>query len=124
MVMKKPLVLALLSGFVLVGAAYPEAPMPAGVTTAQAPAATYRACRRGDPSDDRCIQLYERGVRASYARWQAAHGGERVEVAAAEPRRARPARRAQQLAANDRCAPDSPDHAQHRDETDSDVRGM
>ncbi|MDQ8755145.1 hypothetical protein RCO27_02780 [Sphingosinicella sp. LHD-64] len=122
--MKKPLVLALLSGFVLVGAAYPEAPTPAGAATAQAPAASYRPCRRGDPSDDRCIQLYERSVRASYARWQAAHGGERVEAAAAEPQRERPARRTHQLAANERCATDSPSHARHRDETESDVRGM
>jgi hypothetical protein len=28
----------------------------------------YRPCRRG-PGDDRCIQLYERGVRLAYARW-------------------------------------------------------
>lgn len=122
--MKKPLVLALLSGFVLVGAAYPEAPTPVGTTTAQEPAATYRACRRGDPSDDRCIQLYERGVRSSYARWQAAHGGDPVQVAAAEPRRERPARHMHPLAANERCAPDSPSHAHHQDETESGVRGM
>lgn len=121
--MKKPLVLALLSGFVLVGAAYPEAPTPAGVTTAQAPATTYRACRRGDPSDDRCIQLYERGVRASYARWQAAHGDARTEAAAGEPRRARP-HRGRQLALNERCASDGPDHARHQDGTEDDVRGM
>lgn len=123
--MKKPLVLALLSGFVLVGAAYPEAPTPTGVSTGQAPVATYRACRRGDPSDDRCIQLYERGVRASYARWQAAHGGERTEVAAAEPRRARP-HRSQRLALNERCATDGPDHAHraHQGEAENDVRGM
>lgn len=121
--MKKPLVLALLSGFVLVGAAYPEAPKPEGAETATAPAASYRPCRRGDRSDDRCIQLYERGVRASYARWQAAHGDARTEVAAAEPRRARPHRR-HQLALNERCASDGPDHAHHRDGAEDDVRGM
>ncbi len=122
--MKKPLVLALLSGLVLVGAAYPEAPKPADATTAEATATSYRACRRGDPGDDRCIQLYERGVRASYARWQAAHGSERIEVAAAEPRRERPARHMHRLAANERCASGGPDHARHQDETGDDVRGM
>ena len=29
---------------------------------------TYRPCRPG-PGDDRCIQLYERGVRSAYAAW-------------------------------------------------------
>lgn len=39
---------------------------------AAAPAASYRACSPG-PGDDNCIQLYEPGVRASYAAWQAAN---------------------------------------------------
>ena len=40
--------------------------------TAAAPQANYRACSPG-PGDDNCIQLYEPGVRASYAAWQASH---------------------------------------------------
>ena len=71
--MKKPLVLAGLSAFVLIGAAYPDAPklnyaaaVMAG--TAEVTGPTYRPCRR-DRRDDRCIQLYERGVRTAYAEW-------------------------------------------------------
>lgn len=50
----------------------------------------YPPCVRG-VREDRCIQLYERGVRRSYARWLAAHG---VRQAAAAPgmRRYRPCR--------------------------------
>ena len=44
-----------------VGGPYEEVAQPA-------PRATYRPCRPG-PGDDRCIQLYERGVRLAYARW-------------------------------------------------------
>ena len=81
--MKKPLALAGLSAFMLIGAAYPDLPQLAyagiaviGQDHAVAPV-RYRPCR--GRNDDRCIQLYERGVRAAYAEWL----GER------EPRRAR-----------------------------------
>ena len=39
--------------------------------------AHYRPCRPG-PGDDRCIQLYERGVRLAYARWQRIHTTDRA----------------------------------------------
>ena len=69
--MKRVLILALAAPLVLIGAAYPEAAKlaagPDALQPANAPVA-YRPCRPG-PGDDRCIQLYERGVRASYARW-------------------------------------------------------
>ena len=47
---------------------------------------TYRPCRPG-PGDDRCIQLYERGVRSAYARWLRAHDAReaRTEVAMGGP---------------------------------------
>lgn len=67
--MKKPLVLAALSGLILVGAAYPG---PADRDDEEYASSTeggriYRPCR--SRRDDNCIQLYERGVRAAYARW-------------------------------------------------------
>ena len=71
--MKKPLVLAALSGLILVGAAYPDGGRldydDSGFTQADDDDAprTYRPCR--SRRDDNCIQLYERGVRAAYARW-------------------------------------------------------
>lgn len=67
--MKKPLVLAMLSGFILVGAAYPDT-HGSGRDREAANAdggQRYRPCR--SRRDDRCIQLYERGVSARYARW-------------------------------------------------------
>lgn len=57
------------------------------------PQANYRPCSPG-PGDDNCIQLYEPGVRASYAAWQArplpgaeqtGMGGPEDETAALEP---------------------------------------
>jgi len=72
--MKKQIALAATCLFLMVGAAYPDAPKrmdaadAAAGDTSVAPA-TYRACRPG-PGDDRCIQLYERGMRSSYARWR------------------------------------------------------
>jgi len=45
------------------------------VAAAEAPQATYRPCQPG-PGDDRCIQLYERGVRSAYAGWQQRRGVE------------------------------------------------
>jgi hypothetical protein len=101
--MKKPIVLAALSAFVLIGAAYPKAPKLAyvidldGGGAVAAPATGWRPCRR-DRRDDNCIQLYERGVRASYAQWRAAHGEPRLAGAARHPRHR------DQLALAARCA--------------------
>jgi hypothetical protein len=73
----------------LVGATYPgDKPDPMSDERAymdEAPV-TYRPCRPG-PGDDRCIQLYERGVRAAYASWLRDHDvqGERSEVAMGGP---------------------------------------
>lgn len=91
--MKKPLMLAGLSLFILIGAAYPDPPklnyaaaVMAGTTEVTGP--TYRPCRR-DRRDDRCIQLYERGVRSAYAAWLRDHGMGGPELRVAE-RRVRP----------------------------------
>jgi hypothetical protein len=68
--MKKPLVLAALSGLILVGAAYPGPDNRGDDRRADAGdrgGRTYRPCR--SRRDDNCIQLYERGVRRAYARW-------------------------------------------------------
>ena len=76
--MRRALILAVAAPFILIGAALPK-PVDDGPETfapavADAPApVTYRPCRPG-AGDDRCIQLYERGVRASYARWLRHHG--------------------------------------------------
>jgi hypothetical protein len=82
--MKRVLPIVLAGPLVLIGAAYPEqkADYPAAVEPTPV-ADSYRPCRPG-PGDDRCIQLYERGVRASYARWMRGRAGEpaRTEVAA------------------------------------------
>jgi hypothetical protein len=51
----------------------------------------YPPCIRG-VREDRCIQLYERGVRRSYQRWLAAHGRGQQQSAAAGPRSYRPCR--------------------------------
>lgn len=45
------------------------------MATAEVAQAALPACRPG-PGDDRCVQLYERGVRAAFAQWQA--GRERL----------------------------------------------
>jgi hypothetical protein len=67
--MKKPLVLAALSGLILVGAAYPgfEKPDDDQGVSSTVGGQRYRPCR--SRRDDNCIQLYERGVSARYARW-------------------------------------------------------
>ena len=84
--MKRVLVLALAAPLILIGAAYPET-KPAGhgpaAAAPESAAVTYRPCRPG-PGDDRCIQLYERGVPASYARWLRGrgHGPAPTQVAA------------------------------------------
>lgn len=67
--MKKPLVLAALAGMVLVGAAHPDmhgSGRDRDVASSDG-GQRYRPCR--GRRDDRCIQLYERGVSARYARW-------------------------------------------------------
>jgi hypothetical protein len=52
----------------------------------------YPPCIKG-VREDRCIQLYERGVRRSYQRWLAANGRPAAQTAAAGPARAyRPCR--------------------------------
>jgi hypothetical protein len=95
--MNKLAVLSLSAPLLLIGAAYPKvdksaevyddagAYADAGGYPDEAPVA-YRPCRPG-PGDDHCIQLYERGVRASYARWLRHHdAGERPrEVAMGGP---------------------------------------
>ena len=73
--MKKQIALAASCLFLVVGAAYPDAPKrmeAADITDTDAAPTAYRACRPG-PGDDRCIQLYERGMRAAYARWHNDH---------------------------------------------------
>ena len=91
--MNKPILLAALSGFVLIGAAYPAPPRLSytidldGGAAATAPTTSWRPCRR-DQRDDRCIQLYERGMRAAYAEWRSAHGAARLAAAhQRQPRR-------------------------------------
>ena len=84
--MKRVLVLAFAAPLILIGASYPEtaklAAGPLGPGQEGTPT-VYRPCRPG-PGDDRCIQLYERGVRASYARWlrDRGHGPAPTQVAA------------------------------------------
>ena len=60
--------------------------------------------------EDRCIQLYERGVKRSYQRWLAAHGRGGEQVAARGPTRARayPACRGRN---DDRCEQRAGRHA-------------
>ena len=65
--MKKVLALALTAPLLLLGAALPDA-AASGPAQAAATPVRYQPCRPG-PGDDHCIQLYERGIRASYARW-------------------------------------------------------
>jgi hypothetical protein len=83
-------VLAVAAPLLLIGAAYPEGDKPEIIPDEPLPAmtegpTTYRPCRPG-PGDDRCIQLYERGVRAADARWLRARGDEpRTEVAMGGP---------------------------------------
>ncbi len=134
--MKKPLVLASLSAFVLIGAAYPEAPklnyaaaVMAG--TAEVTGPTYRPCRR-DRRDDRCIQLYERGVRTAYAEWlrDRGMGGPDVDVADRRERRdqVRRHRRERHAMASVRCVDSSAhrgparndEHRSHRQQMNHD----
>ena len=99
--MKNVLPLAIAAPMLLLGAAYPkdkdEGYAPAGIVAPAPEALTYRPCRPGR-GDDRCIQLYERGVRASYARWLRDRGIERAPTQVAmggplEERAHRPRRR-------------------------------
>jgi hypothetical protein len=84
--MKKLPVLAISAPLLLIGAAHPDLaarhdPAAAHPVAATAGPVTYRPCRPG-AGDDRCIQLYERGVRASYARWLRERRGEQLAQAA------------------------------------------
>jgi hypothetical protein len=89
--MNRLAVLALSAPLLLIGAAYPKVQKDEAVMVdepgyaAEAPV-TYRPCRPG-PGDDHCIQLYERGVRASYARWLRDHDPDapRTQVAMGGP---------------------------------------
>ena len=99
--MKNLLPIAIAAPMLLIGAAYPkdkdEGYAPVGAIAPAPEAATFRPCRPG-PGDDRCIQLYERGVRASYARWLRDRGIERAPTQVAmggpiEERAHRPRRR-------------------------------
>jgi len=121
--MKKPLMLAGLSLFVLIGAAYPDAPklnyaaaVMAGTTEVTGP--TYRPCRR-DRRDDRCIQLYERGVRTAYAEWLRDHGmggpDQRVAERRERPDHSRRQRRERHAMATVRCV-DASAHHRHGDQ--------
>ena len=93
--MNKLAVLSLSAPLLLIGAAYPKIEKSAGTYEdagayadagyADEAPVRYRPCRPG-PGDDHCIQLYERGVRASYARWLRHDAGERPrEVAMGGP---------------------------------------
>ena len=137
--MAKVLVLALSAPLLLIGAAYPAdkpgvdadpyADEPVGEIV-EAPI-TYRPCRPG-PGDDRCIQLYERGVRAAYARWLRDHRVSEPETRVAmggpveEPRAHHPRRRHRD--GPDRCM-DRGRHDHHdgpmpHGEYDGEARGM
>ncbi|MGZ8283203.1 MAG: hypothetical protein ACXWUN_09680 [Allosphingosinicella sp.] len=103
----KLLFLGLAAPLLLIGATSPDsAPtsLDAGAGSLPAPL-SYRPCRPG-PGDDRCIQLYERGVRESYARWQrtATMTAPPAEIAMGGPAEDRP-RRARVV--DERCV-DSP----------------
>jgi len=62
--------------------------------------ANYPACRPG-PGDDNCIQLYERGVRTSLARWDQPTGGFAGEQAQAMAANSSPADDATEMASAD-----------------------
>lgn len=122
--MTKLVALTLAAPAILIGAAYPEKAelAPAGPVAAEqaAAAVTYRPCRPG-AGDDRCIQLYERGVRASYARWLRDRGvaEPRTQVAAvggpAERSAPSPRHGADHAAADDhRCHEASDRHGEAR----------
>ena len=81
--MSKLLALSLAAPFILIGAAHPGPDSHPTSSSPEAGPLTYRPCRPG-PGDDRCIQLYERGVRASYAAWQR-QGGARARLAMGGP---------------------------------------
>lgn len=139
--MNRLLVLALGAPMVLIGAAYPEKMKEAeGADLAHPPleapvAASYRPCRPGR-GDDRCIQLYERGVRAAYARWQRDKGIEpdRQQVAMggpieqAAPRHSR--RRHYAMHGAERCpdpvrhSPRRPDRPRDPPELETEALGM
>ena len=112
--MSRLLVLALASPLALIGAMHPETggqPVPSAANPIPGPL-TYRPCRPG-PGDDRCIQLYEPGVRAAYARWQRDRGAP-VRVAMGGPDE--PAAHARHATAHP--TPRHDGHAAHADHAD------
>ena len=86
--MARLLVLAASAPLFLIGAAYPgdkpPAPPPGEMAYSDQAPIRYRPCRPG-PGDDRCIQLYERGVPAAYARWRRTRDQGQTEVAMGGP---------------------------------------
>jgi hypothetical protein len=58
----------------LTGVGGPEEPLDVQAPAAPAAAVNYPPCRPG-PGDDRCIQLYEPGVREALANWTPRTGG-------------------------------------------------
>lgn len=83
--MQSLLILAFAGPLLLIGAAHPGSGAAGdGGAAAPAAAAEYPPCRPG-PGDDRCIQLYERGVRASYAEWRRSGDATATRVAMGGP---------------------------------------
>ena len=132
--MKNVLPIAIAAPMLLIGAAYPsdkdDGYRPAAAMAPAPEAATYRPCRPG-PGDDRCIQLYERGVRASYARWLRDRGLERAPTQVAmggpiEERAHRPRRRHGGDSHGAGGHRDGGEHRCHEDATRNggDARGM
>ncbi len=132
--MKKPLILAASALFVLIGAAYPQGPKLAYADSVASDGDTapvrYRPCRRGR-GDDRCIQLYERGVRLAYARWLRGKDDSEPETRLAQggPYEPRAGRAARGHAHHDRCPSDRDTAVDAADPVDADpdagaVRGM
>ena len=129
--MNRLLAVSLSAPFFLIGAMHPG---PDSRDDHRAEAArlgpiTYRACRPGR-GDDRCIQLYERGIRASYAAWQrnhpgrAAMGGPEENVAITHVRA--PTRRAEHRESPrdrhaSRPAAAAPQHREHQADSDHDA---
>ena len=124
--MRKAPILALLGPLVLIGAAYPDLDKSEsyGTESPGEPVAGpthYRPCRPG-AGDDRCIQLYERGVRTAYAQWLRERDADpeptRLAMGGPVERPARPRR--QQRPAQVRCMDQeaSPRHRHDREERD------
>ena len=119
----KVLATAFLAPLLLNGAAYPETAKDSDAGLAPAQESTmgsvnYRPCRPG-PGDDNCIQLYERGVRGSYAQWLRAHDAQpaptQLAMGGPEPRASAP-RHSSNAAHDPRCV--------ENDDEGGEARGM